>query len=56
MIRPRVLTWTRNSIMELVLLLLCLILAFQAEGFFSMANLLNVLRNISMQGIIAFGW
>ncbi len=55
MIRPRVLTWTRNSIMELVLLLLCLILAFQAEGFFSMANLLNVLRNISMQGIIAFG-
>ena len=41
--------------MELVLLLLCLILAFQAEGFFSMANLLDVLRNISMQGIIAFG-
>lgn len=55
MMRPRVLTWIRNSIMELVLLLLCLILAFQAEGFFSMANLLNVLRNISMQGIIAFG-
>ena len=55
MSRARVLTWTRNSVMELVLLLLCLILAFQAEGFFSMANLLNVLRNISMQGIIAFG-
>ena len=55
MMRTRVLSWTRNSIMELVLLLLCLILAFQAEGFFSMANLLNVLRNISMQGIIAFG-
>ncbi len=55
MMRQRVLTWTRNSIMELVLILLCLILAFQAEGFFSMANLLNVLRNISMQGIIAFG-
>ena len=47
--------WIRSSIMELVLLLLCLILAFQAEGFFSMANLLNVLRNISMQGVIAFG-
>ena len=55
MTRRRVLTWIRSSIMELVLLLLCLILAFQAEGFFSMANLLNVLRNISMQGIIAFG-
>ena len=49
------LTWIRSSIMELVLLLLCLILGYQAEGFFSMANLLNVLRNISMQGIIAFG-
>ena len=55
MMRPSVLTWIRSSLMELVLLLLCLILAFQAEGFFSMANLLNVLRNISMQGIIAFG-
>ena len=55
MFRESVLNWIRSSIMELVLLLLCLILAFQAEGFFSMANLLNVLRNISMQGIIAFG-
>ncbi len=51
----KVITWIRSSIMELILLLLCLILAFQAEGFFSMANLLNVLRNVSMQGIIAFG-
>ena len=55
MTREGVLTWVRSSIMELVLILLCLILAFQAEGFFSMANLLNVLRNVSMQGIIAFG-
>ncbi|MFT5087967.1 MAG: ribose/xylose/arabinose/galactoside ABC-type transport system permease subunit [Candidatus Latescibacterota bacterium] len=47
--------WLKRSIMELVLLVLCTLLAFQAEGFFSIDNLLNVLRNVSMQGIIAFG-
>jgi ribose/xylose/arabinose/galactoside ABC-type transport system permease subunit len=47
--------WLKRSIMELVLLALCTLLAFQAEGFFSIDNLLNVLRNVSMQGIIAFG-
>ena len=47
--------WARSSILELVLVALCLVLAFQAEGFFTVGNLLNVLRNVSMQGIIAFG-
>jgi len=47
--------WLRRSIMELILFALCAILAFEAEGFFSVDNLLNVLRNVSMQGIIAFG-
>ena len=47
--------WLRQSVMEIVLLGLCAILAFRAEGFFSPENLLNVLRNVSMQGIIAFG-
>ena len=47
--------WARSSILELVLVVLCLVLAFQAEGFFTVVNLLNVLRNVSMQGIIAFG-
>jgi len=51
----RVPSWLRQSVMEIVLLGLCAILAFQAEGFFSRENLLNVLRNVSMQGIIAFG-
>jgi ribose/xylose/arabinose/galactoside ABC-type transport system permease subunit len=41
--------------MELILLVLCAGLAFRAEGFFSTDNLLNVLRNVSMQGVIAFG-
>ncbi len=35
--------------------MICLVFAFSAEGFFSTYNLLNVLRNVSMQGIIAFG-
>ena len=48
-------TWVRNFVLEGVLLLLCLLLAFRAEGFFTTDNLLNVLRNVSMQGIIAFG-
>jgi ribose/xylose/arabinose/galactoside ABC-type transport system permease subunit len=41
--------------MEIILLVICILLALRAEGFFSTANLLNVLRNVSMQGVIAFG-
>lgn len=47
--------WIKRSVMELILLALCVLLAFQADGFFTLGNLLNVLRNVSMQGIIAFG-
>lgn len=42
-------------VLEAVLLLLCIALALTAPGFFTAGNLLNVLRNISMQGIIALG-
>ncbi len=45
----------RHSFLELVLLVLCVLLAFIAPGFFTAANALNVLRNVSMQGIIALG-
>ena len=44
-----------GHVLELVLLLLCVFLSFRARGFLSADNLLNVLRNVSMQGIIAFG-
>jgi len=47
--------WAKDSIMEIILLIICILLAFRAEGFFSTANFLNVLRNVSMQGVIAFG-
>jgi sugar transport system permease protein len=44
-----------DYILEAILVLLCVILAFTAPGFATMNNALNVLRNTSMQGIIALG-
>ncbi len=41
--------------MEIILVLLYVYLSLSAPGFFSLGNQLNVLRNITMQGIIAFG-
>ncbi len=45
----------KKYIMETVLILLCIIVGIAEPKFFTLNNLLNVLRNISMQGIIAFG-
>jgi len=44
-----------HSILEIILVLLSVFLAFSATGFLTTDNLLNVLRNVSMQGVIAFG-
>jgi sugar transport system permease protein len=44
-----------SIILELILVVLCAALAFSAPGFLTTENLLNVLRNISMQGVIALG-
>jgi ribose/xylose/arabinose/galactoside ABC-type transport system permease subunit len=52
---PRKLPHIRQSVMEVILLALCILLACSVQGFLTKANLLNVLRNVSMQGIIAFG-
>ena len=41
--------------LELILLLLFTFMSFTTRGFFTVANLLNVLRNVSFQGCIAFG-
>ena len=49
------LKWLRRGMLEVILLVLCGILAFKAPGFFTTDNLLNVLRNVSMQGVVAFG-
>jgi len=45
----------RRYPMELILLAMFTLLALAAPGFFTVNNLMNVLRNVTMQGIIAFG-
>ncbi len=52
---PRLRSFFGSSILEVILVLLCIMLSFTASGFLTADNLLNVLRNVSMQGVIAFG-
>jgi ribose/xylose/arabinose/galactoside ABC-type transport system permease subunit len=47
--------WLNEGILEIILILFCVALSFIAPGFLTAENLLNVLRNVSMQGVIAFG-
>jgi ribose/xylose/arabinose/galactoside ABC-type transport system permease subunit len=54
-ISPRLRSFFGSSILEVIFVLLCIGLAFSASGFLTADNLLNVLRNVSMQGVIAFG-
>jgi ribose/xylose/arabinose/galactoside ABC-type transport system permease subunit len=53
---PRVTTTLlRTAILEVILVALCAVLALAAPRFLTVDNLLNVLRNVSMQGLIALG-
>lgn len=45
----------RRYPMEIILVLMYIYLSFAAPGFATLDNQMNVLRNITMQGIIAFG-
>ena len=45
----------RKSIMEIVLVVLFITLACTTDHFFEIDNLLNILRNISIPGVIALG-
>ncbi len=47
--------WLASSMMDLILLLICLALALKAPNFLTLDNLLNILRSISMLGLLAFG-
>jgi sugar transport system permease protein len=53
--RMRIPSYLQTAVLELILLVLCIALALAAPGFLTAENLLNVLRNVSMQGVIAFG-
>ena len=44
-----------HHMLEVLLVLACVILAFAAPGFLSVENLMGVLRSVSEIGIIAFG-
>ena len=48
-------TFLRTAILEIVLMVLCAVLAVAAPMFLTVDNILNVLRNVSMQGLIALG-
>ena len=45
----------RKQMLLSILIILCVLLSITARGFFTVDNFLNILRNSSMQGIIAFG-
>lgn len=50
--------WTNlkgKYVMETILIVLCVVLAFVSPNFFTAGNLLNIIRNVSLTGIIAFG-
>jgi sugar transport system permease protein len=44
-----------RAMLEIVLVGLCMYLAFTAKNFFTLDNMMNVLRSISEQALIAFG-
>jgi ribose/xylose/arabinose/galactoside ABC-type transport system permease subunit len=48
-------TFARRSILEIVLIVLCVALWIATPRFLTVENLLGVLRNVSMKGVIAFG-
>lgn len=41
--------------MEIILVIICVVVAFTARGFFTLPNLLGILRSSSLKGVIAFG-
>jgi len=54
-VNERIRNILKKNIMELILVGMVVILGFTAPNFFTVTNLLNILRNSSIQGVIAFG-
>lgn len=50
-----ILSRMNKHMLEIILLVIVVIMSFASSGFFTVDNLLNIFRNIAMQGIIAFG-
>lgn len=51
----KIIAYWKSLSLELVIICLLIYLSIAAPGFFSFRNFFNVLRNVSTQGIIAFG-
>jgi len=49
------LRFLRYAVLEIILLIVCLVLAKTAPGFLTRGNLLGVLSNISVEGVVALG-
>lgn len=44
-----------THMMEIILLVICIVIAFMAPGFFTVPNILGILRSAAFKGVIAFG-
>jgi len=44
-----------KHVLEIILIFIVIMMAFASPGFMTSGNLLNILRNMSLQGVIAFG-
>lgn len=51
----RIRKFLNRRMLEVILILLIIVMSVSTRGFLTINNLLNVLRNISLQGCIAFG-
>ncbi len=52
---PKLPSFVARAMLEVVLVILCVVFAFTAEGFLTFNNLLNILQQIALIGIVAFG-
>ncbi|MFZ2635294.1 MAG: ABC transporter permease [Rectinemataceae bacterium] len=46
---------SKKYMLEIILFCIVLALVFTAPGFFTLANILNILRNVTLSGVISFG-
>ena len=51
----KVIKFIRNNMMLAILVVICIVIAFTAPGFFTVSNLLGIMRNNAFKGVIAFG-
>lgn len=51
----RIMDVARKYILEILLLSLIVIMCFVSESFLSTANFINIIKNMALQGVLAFG-